>query len=346
MIVFPAMAALVALACAVVVGWDALRRPKPERVIWTAAFAVFALAAGAEVVGGLAGWSATLTRVYYLSGAVLVVGFLALGELYLLLPERMPAVTPGLALLVTAIAVTAVWSAPVETSLLGTQGWEAIERGPLLIAVAVGINAGGTLVLIGGALYSAWRLRGAPHLRRRALGCIGIALGTMIVAAGGTLTRFGHREYLYIAMAVGVVVIFAGVLLTRGGSARRAAAIPGADIADIEQMSPRRARLIPLPQRQQATRGDDPGIAFVAGKLLALTAEEIGEACLAWSATAVDGDVLSRKQAKQVWALRLALPAELRERFDALPLPTQAQLAELRSEVWTDVPAEHGRRGA
>ena len=30
-----------------------------------------------------------------------------------------------------------------------------------------------------------------------------IAAGAMIVAMGGTLTRFGHREYLYLAMAAG-----------------------------------------------------------------------------------------------------------------------------------------------
>lgn len=348
MIVFPAVAAVVAFACAVVLALDTLRRPKPERAIWTVAFAVFALAAGAEVVGGLGGWSPTLTRIYYLAGAVLVVGFLALGELYLLAPRRMPAVTPGLTLLVVAIAVTAVWTAPIDERMLRSHGWEAIERGPLLVAVAVAVNAGGTLVLIVGALSSAWRLRDSAHLRRRALGCIGIALGTVIVAAGGTLTRFGHREYLYIAMAIGIVVIFAGVLLTRGGGARHATESPVTGLAHAEEESHRRGRLIPLPQRHPASaRTKDAGIAFIVGTLLPLPDQEIADACRSWSATAFAGNTLTRQQARQVWALRLTLPEESRERFDALPLAVRAQLGELRDEVWIDrPPTAHDRRGA
>src|SRR4051794_28769635 len=103
MIALPALAAAVALACAAFVGRDAFHRPRPERVIWTIAFLVFAVAAAAEVLGATLGWTAALARVYYLAGAVLVVGLLALGELYLLFPGRMPSLTPGITLLVVAV---------------------------------------------------------------------------------------------------------------------------------------------------------------------------------------------------------------------------------------------------
>ncbi|HET7094917.1 MAG TPA: hypothetical protein VFI22_15605, partial [Thermomicrobiales bacterium] len=83
MIVFPLAAAIIAAACAVMIGRDAARRPKPDKIAWLIAFILFALAAGCEVVGALAGWTPLLARTYYLEGAVLVVGFLALGELYL-----------------------------------------------------------------------------------------------------------------------------------------------------------------------------------------------------------------------------------------------------------------------
>ena len=95
MIVFPAIAAIVALCCAMFVGWDALRRPRPERAIWTVAFLVFAIAAACEVVGAAVGWSSSWRELYYLTGAVLVVGILALGEVYLLLPDHVPAIVPG-----------------------------------------------------------------------------------------------------------------------------------------------------------------------------------------------------------------------------------------------------------
>jgi hypothetical protein len=331
MIALPAAAALLALACAGFVGWDTWRRPRPERVVWTAAFLLFALAAGAEVLGAAAGWTPLLARVYYLAGAVLVVGFLALGELYVLVPRRMPALVPALTLLVVALAATAVWSAPLDASLLTSEGWRALERGPLLVALAVAINAGGTTVLVGGALLSAWRLRGDPYARRRAGGCLLIALGAIVVASGGTLTRFGRHEYLYLAMSAGIAVIFAGVLLTRPASAGRLAAGAG------------RPRLVPLPARAGGSRSDE-GIRFIVEALLPLDAAALAETCRRWSATPVAGDALDRLQARQVWALRTRLPDEARPRFDALPLPVQAQVAELAAEVWT--PAGEGQRRA
>jgi len=339
MIAFPAIAAIVALICSAIVGWDALKRPWPERVTWSLAFLVFALAAGAEVLGSVTGWTPTLARVYYLAGAVLVVGLLALGEIYLLFGARAPSFLPGIALLIVALAITTVWSAPVDSASLATQGWDAIERGPFLIGLAASINAGGTLVLAGGALYSAWRLRDAGDARQRAAGCLFIALGAIVVATGGTLTRFGLREYLYLAMSVGIVLIFAGVMLTRRRIARQetSSAFPGGPVAEIKELS-RKARLIPLPARPAYNgmiENGDAGIEFIIGNLLPLGELEIRVACLRWSATSIEGDALTRAQATQVWALRHVLPENAKARFDCLPLTVQAQLAELYFDVWS-----------
>jgi hypothetical protein len=346
MIAFPALAALIAFICAAFVGRDTWRRPRPAQAIWTAAFLVFGVAALAEVIGDAAGWNATLARLYYLTGAVLVVGILALGELYLLFPHRMPAVTPGLTLLVIAVAASVVWSAPIAAGRLQTDGWAAIERGPGLIALAAAINAGGTLVLAGGALYSAWRLRSAAGSGARALGCLLIAAGTIVVALGGTLTRFGHREYLYLAMAAGVAVIFAGVLLTR----RPAAAQQERQVsAEVGPPAARPARLISLPARRAAEPGAatmDEGVRFIVDTLLPLDDEVVAEACRRWSAAPSNGDELTREQALSVWRLRLLLPSAARDRCDRLPLVTQAQLAELYGAVWsaTATPARREQR--
>lgn len=315
--VFPAVAAGVALACAVVVGWDALKRPRPERVVWFVAFLVFFVAAGAEVAGAALGWSPTLARVYYLAGAVLVVGLLALGEAYLLWPNRMPAATPGVALLVVAIAATVVWSAPVDAARLPEAGWHALERGRALVLLAVSINAGGTLVLVGGALYSAATFRANDGWNRRVAGCVLIALGAVLVALGGSLTRFGRPEYLYLAMSAGIAVIFAGVLLTR----------------------PARGRGRTAPRAGAAAAGDDEGLRFIAERLLPLHDEAIAEASRRWSAAPIAGDVLSREQARQTWALRVLLVEPARARFDGLPLVVQAQLADLYTHVWSETGA-------
>jgi len=349
MIAFPATAALIAVLCAAFVGWDALRHPRPERMTWAIAFVVFAVAATSEVVGSAAGWGPTLARIYYLTGAVLVVGVLALGELYLLLPRRMPVSTPGLSLLIVAVAMTAVWSAPIDSSRLQTDGWHALERGPFLVALAATINAFGTLVLVGGALYSAWKLRAAGGTEQRAAGCVLIAIGTIVVAVGGTLTRFGRPEYLYLAMSLGIAIIFAGVLLTRPSRTSRIQVSRLPDSVTGEYV-PHRPRLIPLPSRpgpDQFFTANDEGVRFIVESLLPLDDVEIAEACRLWSALPKVEDALTRGQAKQVWALRLGLPEAARARFDTLPISVQAQLAELRAEVWSVMSSEsRGERGA
>jgi hypothetical protein len=332
--VFAATAAVVALACAAVTGVGAVKRPKPELVAWTIAFVLFAVAAAAEVVGSAAGWSPLLVRTYYLAGAVLVVGILALGELYLLFPGRMPAFVPGITLLAAAIAATTVWSAPINEANLSSEGWGALERGPLLVALAASINAGGTLILAGGAIFSAWKLREHEASRPRAIGCILIALGTLLVAAGGTLTRLGNRDYLYLAMALGIVVIFSGVMLTRARPVP-GTLLEGESRTTLTDAAVRRMRLIALPAAAGAMPRRDPGIEYIVTRILPLDVEEIVAKCRQWSASSYTGIDLSREQAHQVWALRLALPDDSRDRFDDLPLPVQAQLAELYLDVWS-----------
>jgi hypothetical protein len=341
MVVLPAFSALISLACALVIGWDALRRPRPDKIAWSIAFAIFATAAGAEVVGSLAGWTSTLARVYYLTGAVLVVGYLALGELYLLAAKRIERYAPGITLLITAAAVTLVWSAPIDAERLATDGWEAIERGPALIALAVALNGLGTLVLVGGALYSAWRFRRLGTHRHRMIGCLLIALGTLTVAAGGTLTRLGQREYLYIAMSVGVAMIFAGYLETRRPDARPAS------VPSERARQPGRVTFRPATGRNgRLDSGDafvDPAIAYIEQALLPLDDEALSEMCRVWSVPRPDTDAFSREEARRVWALRLRLSSEGQARFDAHAAPVKLQLAELYHDVLLPVqctPAE------
>jgi len=336
MIVLPVFAAVVALVCACFLGRRATVQPRPENVVWTIAFAAFAIAAGAEVVGSAIGWNDSLVRIYYVTGAVLVVGILALGELYLLFPGRVPAIVPGLGILTCAVALTAVWNAQIDHSRLQTEGWNALVRDPFLVALAVTINAGGTLVLVAGTLFSAWRIYASKGSRQRALGCALIAGGALIVATGGTLTRFGNREYLYLAMALGVAIIFVGVVLasSRGrkwGLAAAAEHYPAVSRAE-------NITALPALSRTDSTHSHE-AVQYVVDHMLPLEERALAAACRGWSAAPVEGNDLTRAQAKQVWSLRIALPPAARPRFDLLSPQTQAQLAELYVEIWSNVPA-------
>ena len=328
MVALPLIAALLSLACAGLLAIDAVKRPRPDQVAWAIAFGLFALAAGAEVAGTLLGWSATLARLYYLSGAVLVVGYLALGELYLLAGRRIGRFAPGLTLLVTAMAASVVWAAPIEENRLSRDGWEALERGPGLIALAAGINGVGTLTIVGGLLFSAWRFWRRGERRSRMVGCVLIAAGTLIVALGGTLTRFGAREFLYLAMAPGVAIIFAGYLVTRRPA-------PGASLSAVA--SAPRARIVALATRRNLALTSEPGIAFLEAAFLGLADTELDAACRAWSVPRRGEETFNREEARAAWALRLRLSTTGQAAFDAHTIPAKRQLSELYHEVfWRD----------
>lgn len=333
LVVFPFIALVVSLCCAVVIGRDTLRHRRPDRVVWTIAFAIFAVAAGSEVLGTLSGWTPAIVRVYYLTGAVLVVGYLALGELYLLAGKRIAKFAPGVALLVTALAITLVLDAPIDQALLAHDGWEALESNVGLTALSMFMNIGGSLILIGGALWSAWKFHKLGTQRRRMIGCILIALGTFVVASGGTLTRLGNREYLYIAMSIGIIVIFAGVLETRRSDLepRGLRSMLGL------QGSADQGKIIPF-QPGGVTRNtrsnDAQALDYVVERLLPLDDAALDRVCRGWSVPRSELDMVDRAQAQQIWSLRTRLDPVSQQRFDELEPVARLQLAELYLEVF------------
>jgi hypothetical protein len=81
-----------------------------------------------------------------------------------------------------------------------------------VIAAAVG-NVVGTVVLAGGAGYSAYRTWRAGLPRNLTIGNVLILAGALVVAAIASLTRLGYYELFYAGQAAGVAIIFAGFLV-------------------------------------------------------------------------------------------------------------------------------------
>lgn len=233
MTVFPLSAALISLVCAAIASRRYGERRRPHELAWGIAFGFFALGAFAEVIGDLDGWSPLLTRLYYVSGAILTVGFLGLGSLSLLIGPRLERWVPGIMLALAATGFAFVFNTPVDTMRLD-RGWEALETdGTPTLVLTILINTVGTLIVVGGALYSAyagWR-RGMP--RDRVIGLVLIAAGTLLVASGGTVYRaLGDHAYFYTTMAPGVAIILLGYL-----QANRAAP-KGRPVVTLDQAGP------------------------------------------------------------------------------------------------------------
>jgi hypothetical protein len=95
---------------------------------------------------------------------------------------------------------------------------------------------------------------------------------------------------------------------------------------------------VPLPAAPAGRRGaagpvGDPAVAFLEEHLLVLDAASVADAAAVWSVEPRHADRFERAEARRVWALRLRLSPAGQAAFDALPVGTRAQLAELYDEV-------------
>jgi len=211
-IYLPAITAIVAALFALVVLRQYGSHRKTYQLMWATGFAMFAIAAFAGYLARSGGTTESEYRIFYLFGAILNVAWLALGTLYLLAPRRWADIALAAVALLSLVAAYAVVSAPVDLTAAADSG-RGFPNGSLARILA-GVGSGvGSIVLIGGALWSAWVFFRKRHNGRRAIANVVIAVGVLIVAAGGTATFTGASGVLELANLVGLAVMFAGFLL-------------------------------------------------------------------------------------------------------------------------------------
>ncbi|HEU4994418.1 MAG TPA: hypothetical protein VFT29_06340 [Gemmatimonadaceae bacterium] len=187
------------------------RQSGPHLLWWGFGLLIYGLGTLTESLNTLFGWNEVVFKAWYISGALCGGAPLAQGTVYLLMRRR---VANGLALaLVSAIVIAAVFviASPIDHALIDPHrlsgrvlGWQQIRLASPFI------NTYAATFLIGGAIVSALRYRSDPARHHRFIGNILIALGALLPGIGGTFTRFGHVEVLYITEFVGLLIIWSG----------------------------------------------------------------------------------------------------------------------------------------
>ena len=215
--VFPLGAALVAFAFAVALGRRFLERRRTYLGWWCAALVLYGAASLAVATGVGWGWSRGLFEVYWILGAVLNVPLLAAGEVQLLTRDRMVEAAIWVVFAFVAaytIAVTrgaAVDLAALEGAL--PSGKDVFGDGTVAYRLPQMISIPSYVVLVAGAVWSAWRMRGRPELRDRFLGTLLIVAGASITAvAGSAFAAVGNALAFSLALLAGVAVMFSGFL--------------------------------------------------------------------------------------------------------------------------------------
>lgn len=234
-----AVATLVAAAFALSTFDRWQRRRQPHELAWTIAMALFAVGSFALWIGATIGWTLWWFRIFFLTGAVLNVAWLALGTIYLLAGTRIGNITRAWLVGLSCFASGVVLASPAKTTVEGTalptgrEVFGAFSRA--LAALGSGVPA---LIIIGGALWSVARLmtgrsttlssRGPRRIAspfRLALGNLLIAAGTLVLSGSGSLAgRFGKDQAFAITLTIGVCVLFAGFLVASNATVHRTAA--------------------------------------------------------------------------------------------------------------------------
>ncbi len=200
--------------------WRWTRRRRPHLLLWGIGLIFYGIGSFADFYSTI-GWSPIVFRLWYLTGALLTAAYLGQGTIYLLV--RKPHVANSLMVLLglgTLLAMILVFRVSLDGSNFSTglglseQYKEILPTGATVRKLTPFFNIYGTIALGGGAAYSAWIFWRKRVLLNRALGNVFIAVGAMSPALGGTFTRFGHPEFLSVALLLGVILMFVGFLFT------------------------------------------------------------------------------------------------------------------------------------
>jgi len=216
--VLAVLASALGAAFAAVVAFRFLRTRRPAFAVWTVGLLVFAAAAGFQAAGEAGGFSQVTFRGFYLLGGVLGVIYLALGTVFLLAPRRVAVATAIVIGIVTVVLAVDAAVIPVNAAKLSTARGvlgDAIQHGTLLYAGVVSLNILGTVILVGGSLWSAYHFMRVRAGVDRVVCNVLLTIGALVIAFGFSTAKtigVGSLDLLGGYEAAGIAIMFAGFL--------------------------------------------------------------------------------------------------------------------------------------
>lgn len=179
---------------------------------WMIGVALYGLGTFTEAFTTVFGWDAAIFRSWYIAGALLGGAPLAQGTAYLLLKQKTADRISVALVTYVAMASAFVVLSPLDMSLVEPHRlsgeilqWQWVRLfSPLANTYAL-------FMLVGGAAWSAWKYRkSSGRSGPRVMGNWFIAIGALLPGIGGSFTRAGMVEVLYVTEIVGLSLIYLG----------------------------------------------------------------------------------------------------------------------------------------
>lgn len=188
------------------------RKPDAKYLMWwTIGTFCFGIGTLTESINVLVGWSVWNMKAWYISGALLGAFPLAQGTVYLLLKKKAADILAWFFIFYIAVASIAILFAPVDMTLVDparltgkVMTWQWARMFSILP------NTYALIFLVGGAAWSAIQYARKLDSGGRVLGNWLIAIGALLPGIGGSFTRFGYVEVLFVTEIIGISLIWAG----------------------------------------------------------------------------------------------------------------------------------------
>ncbi|MGD2166098.1 MAG: hypothetical protein PVH50_11295, partial [Anaerolineae bacterium] len=217
-LLLPLLSSVLSFAFAASVFRRYLGRRRPHLFLWTIGLVFYAVGGFCEAYYGAFGWSDLIFRLWYLCGAILVAAWLGQGTVYLLANRTWAHLLMVLLFVASLYSAARVFTAQLDPALMTESVHTGSElSGHAIVTPGVRVltpffNLYGTVTLVGGAAWSAWLFWRKRILLHRTIGNVLIAAGAILPAFGGTFSRFGIPNALYIGELLGAVLMFLGFL--------------------------------------------------------------------------------------------------------------------------------------
>lgn len=189
-----------------------------------------------------------LFKSWYVAGALLGGYPLAQGTVYLLLSKRTAHTLSAITVPFIVVFGVLTFLSPINADVLEAHrpsgaalGWSWIR---LFTPI---INLYAVIFLVGGAVLSAVKYAQTHEMKNRAIGNALIAFGALLPGIGGTLTKAGYVEALYIGEFFGIIAIWMGyAYCVKATVAVHPLKAREADAEEIERVSPQSASPEPV----------------------------------------------------------------------------------------------------
>ncbi len=183
---------------------------------WTIGVATFGLGTFAESINVLFGWNSVNVKYWYIVGALLGGFPLAQGSVYLLMNRKFANISSIVFISLILVGAISVILTPVSIP----EGFDYRLTGAVFAWKWVRyfspfINSYAFIFLVGGAVYSALKYYKMEKKDARFKGNIFIAIGGLLPGIGGSMTRLGHVNVLFITEFIGLVLIYVGYRIIR-----------------------------------------------------------------------------------------------------------------------------------